>query len=35
MLDEEWPMHRNAIEAWLHDSNWDVQGRPWRSLRAD
>jgi RimJ/RimL family protein N-acetyltransferase len=33
ILDQEWPAHRAAIEAWLDDGNWDAGGRPKRSLR--
>ncbi|MDB5377054.1 MAG: family acetyltransferase [Rubritepida sp.] len=33
ILEEEWPARRDAIEAWLDDSNWDPQGRPKSSLR--
>lgn len=33
LLEEEWPARRDAIEAWLDDSNWDPQGRPKSSLR--
>lgn len=32
ILEEEWPARRDAIEAWLDDSNWDAQGRPKASL---
>ncbi len=34
ILAEEWPARRDAISAWLEDSNFDPSGRPWESLRA-
>lgn len=34
MLDDEWPARRDAIAAWLDDSNWDAEGRPRASLGA-
>ncbi|MCW8086516.1 GNAT family N-acetyltransferase [Sabulicella glaciei] len=33
ILEEEWPLRRAAIEAWLDDANWDSDGRPRASLR--
>ena len=32
ILEDEWPARREAIAAWLDDSNWDAAGRPRRSL---
>ena len=32
ILAEEWPARRDAIAAWLDDSNFDAAGRPVRSL---
>jgi RimJ/RimL family protein N-acetyltransferase len=34
ILDDEWPARRDAIAAWLDDSNWDAAGAPKRSLGA-
>ncbi len=34
ILDSEWPARRDAIAAWLDESNWDHQGRPRNSLSA-
>ncbi|MFH5925021.1 GNAT family N-acetyltransferase [Roseomonas xinghualingensis] len=28
ILADEWPARRDAIAAWLDDSNWDAEGRP-------
>ncbi|WP_424814647.1 GNAT family N-acetyltransferase [Roseococcus sp. YIM B11640] len=33
ILEGEWPARRDAIEAWLDDSNWDAAGRPKASLK--
>ena len=32
ILEDEWPARREAIAAWLDDSNWDHAGRPRRSM---
>jgi RimJ/RimL family protein N-acetyltransferase len=32
ILDDEWPARRDAIAAWLDDSNWGADGAPKRSL---
>ena len=32
ILAEDWPARRDAIAAWLDDSNFDAAGRPVRSL---
>lgn len=32
ILDDEWPLHRQAIEAWLSDDNFLPDGRPRLSL---
>lgn len=32
ILEDEWPTRREAIAAWLDDSNWDHAGRPRRSM---
>ncbi len=34
ILAEEWPARRDAIAAWLDDSNWDHTGAPRASLSA-
>ena len=32
IIDTEWPLLRQAFEAWLSDDNQDAQGRQRRSL---
>ncbi len=32
ILADEWPARRDAIAAWLDESNWDAEGRPRASL---
>jgi RimJ/RimL family protein N-acetyltransferase len=34
ILDDEWPEVRGILEAWLHDDNFDTQGRARNSLLA-
>jgi RimJ/RimL family protein N-acetyltransferase len=34
ILDDDWPARRDAIAAWLDDSNWGADGAPKRSLGA-